>query len=99
MNGITQASRVVREFRVNPQELNMNFDIHCHALLVAAGYSHEHYPESWEDIGGPENGPNLVGGPAFDAYYMPDGKGGEHEIIVVRGEIVQHGMVPTGPEF
>lgn len=37
------------------------------ALLVA-GYEYEYCAESWEDVGGPESGPKLVGGPSAHVY-------------------------------
>jgi hypothetical protein len=73
----------------------MNFDIHCHALLIAVGYSHEHVEESWEDVGGPESGPKLVGGPAADIYWLEESPTKDHQIVVVRGEIVEMEYVPA----
>lgn len=44
----------------------MNID--NHELLIAHGYSHTHYPETWEDVGNGESGPMLDGGPAYEEY-------------------------------
>ena len=57
--------------------------VHDAALLNAAGYSCEHYPATWQDIGGPENGPKLIGGPAFNEW-----RNGDHIIVVSEGEVV-----------
>lgn len=76
-----------------------------HELLTDQGaYIHEHYPDSFEDIGGAESGPKLVGGPAFDAY-----SGESHDFIVDEsGKIVHVHLIDwederlygqmTGPE-
>lgn len=39
-----------------------------HAHLTAAGFTHTHVPEEWQDVGGPERGPNVQGHHAFDMY-------------------------------
>lgn len=75
------------------------FDKHCAALLNALGYACEHLPATWEDVGGPERGPHLVGGPACDVWHRPDGKGGVHEIIVVDGDIVEEQTTPDFDAF
>jgi hypothetical protein len=50
---------------------------------------HEHCPETFEDIGDAENGPQLTGGPAFDRY-----AGDSHEIIMdYTGLIVHMGAI------
>jgi hypothetical protein len=41
---------------------------HAHEYLLAMGYKHEHVEADWEDIGGMENGPIIVGNDAFDMY-------------------------------
>lgn len=44
-------------------------NIFAHRMLTDQGaYVHTHYPDSWEDIGDAENGPQVVGGPAYDEY-------------------------------
>ena len=44
----------------------LNLEVHKH--LIALGYTHEYFPEDWEDTGGPEYGPRLEGHPAYDQY-------------------------------
>lgn len=40
-----------------------------HRMLTDQGACvHEHHPSSFEDIGDAENGPQLIGGPAYDSY-------------------------------
>jgi hypothetical protein len=61
----------------------------AHDFLTDEGaYFHEHVPESWEEEGNTDNGPRLVGGPAFDVY-----SGDSHQIIIQGGVIVE--MMPT----
>lgn len=49
-----------------------------HLMLTDQGaFVHEHIPDSFEDVGDAENGPELIGGPAFDRY-----SGDSHEFIV-----------------
>lgn len=44
-----------------------NFNLH--RLLTDQGACvHVHYPDSFEDVGDAENGPELTGGPAYDEY-------------------------------
>lgn len=60
--------------------------------LVAMGYTCTHFPESWEDVGGPESGPEMEGGPAYDIWSR-----GQQYYAVVDGAIVDSGVNP--PEF
>lgn len=69
------------------------FDKHSAALLNACGYTCERYEASWEDIGGPENGPHLIGGPAYDEW-----RHGNEFIIVCDGEVVESGTDQTLPD-
>lgn len=57
-------------------------NLRLHHLLTDQGACvHVHYPESFEDVGDAENGPELVGGPAYDEYscdshsFIVDGTG------------------------
>lgn len=59
---------------------------HSAALLNAAGFTCEHVPASWQDIGGPESGPKLVGGPAYEVWSC-----GDQYIIVQDGEVEEYG--------
>ena len=43
-------------------------------LLLAGGFVPEFYEEEWEDIGGPESGPQLSGHPEALVYFLDDGK-------------------------
>jgi hypothetical protein len=50
----------------------------AHRMLTDQGaFVHEHNPETFEDVGDAENGPQLVGGPAFDCY-----EGDSHSLII-----------------
>lgn len=42
------------------------------AQLLAQGYTAVFSPEQWEDIGGPENGPHLVGHVAYTTLSKGD---------------------------
>lgn len=57
--------------------------------LLAKGYTHEHLEESWEDVGGPENGPKLIGHPECDVYALRD-----HYYVFQDGELVEEGNDP-----
>ena len=50
------------------------FDLAAHDALTALGYRRERIEEDWEDVGGPESGPDLVGGPAADIYEDADSR-------------------------
>jgi hypothetical protein len=63
--------------------VTVNIDHHDERLLSALGYSKTHHPASWEDVGGVESGPRLIGGPAHDLWQR-----GEHCLVVECGELV-----------
>lgn len=44
----------------------------AHGYLLEMGYTHTHVEAEWEDIGGPENGPIIVGHGEFDMYESDD---------------------------
>ena len=67
-------------------------------LLKAAGYEHAFYPEEWEDVGGPESGPKIVGNPDTDVWTLPLSEHWEHEIAVVGGMVVSDLVVPVYPD-
>lgn len=67
-------------------------------LLTVAGYTHEFHPENWEDVGGPESGPKLSGHPDIDVWTLPFGTKGDHEVVVIEGEVVSNDFQPAGPE-
>jgi hypothetical protein len=48
--------------------------------------------EDWEDIGGPESGPRIVGHPAYVEWLR-----GDEYIIVVDGEVAERGVNPPLP--
>lgn len=52
-------------------------------LMCLLGFELSRHPESWEDVGGPESGPHIVGGPAYDQWTQ-----GSFAIIVVDGQVV-----------
>ncbi len=56
------------------------FNLVAHEFLCSQGYTHERAPEDWEDVGDPENGPRLVGGPAYDIYITDD-----HYVVILDG--------------
>lgn len=62
-------------------------------LLLAAGYVCEAIPAFWEDIGGPESGPKLVGHKGYDQWVSPT----NHLIAVEDGWIVYEAQLP--PEW
>lgn len=44
----------------------------AHEALTIAGYDYTHFDCTFEDIGDPENGPELTGHPSFDLYADAD---------------------------
>ncbi len=56
------------------------FNPQAHDFLVNNGYTHVYDPASWEDVGGPENGPKVIGGPAVDIYDPVDRT--QHAILI-----------------
>lgn len=46
------------------------------------GYTSRKVPEEWEDIGGPENGPKLVGHPAYTEWTKPDTNGTSVHVLI-----------------
>ena len=48
------------------------FNAAAHDFLVNNGYTHEFYEAEWDDVGGPESGPKIVGHPAIDVYSPVD---------------------------
>jgi hypothetical protein len=66
-------------------------------LLAAAGYVHQFFPATWEDIGGPESGPKLSGHPDTHVWFLT-GAASTHEIIVVDGMVVEVQDTPLSPE-
>lgn len=51
-------------------------------LLEAFGFTATEHPETWKDIGGPESGPKVVGGPAYTEW-----DNGKTSVYVVDGFI------------
>ncbi len=68
-------------------------DQHTAVLLQAAGYTCQKHAAEWEDIGGPESGPKVVGHPDYDEW-----TNGDDYLIVVGGEVVEVGTNPPTPE-
>lgn len=64
-------------------------------LLTALGYELEHIDAHWEDVGGPENGPKLVGHNAYDLWARPNDKDIKHYIVVQDGQVVDMGTYDT----
>jgi hypothetical protein len=63
-------------------------------LMSLLGFQCTVHPESWEDVGDAENGPRIIGGPAYDEwtrseYLIKDGKVIRRDFSVY----VQGGMV------
>lgn len=44
------------------------YNLAAHEFLCSQGYTYTHEPASWADVGGPDSGPRVIGGPAYDAY-------------------------------
>jgi hypothetical protein len=63
-------------------------------LMTLFGYTVTHHEATWEDVGGPESGPKLVGCPAHDEWTRSDG----HYVIVADGEIVDIGQYQPTPD-
>lgn len=60
-----------------------------HNFLTDQGaYVHLHITAEWEDVGGPESGPVIVGHEAFDIY-----SGDSHEFVVQDGLIVDQAVI------
>jgi hypothetical protein len=55
---------------VGPPPRPFNEDVHH--WLVELGYERAYCPADFEDVGDAENGPKLVGGPAYDEYTGPE---------------------------
>lgn len=66
------------------------FNEHSALLLTALGFTCTQHPATWEDVGGPENGPKLVGGPAYDEW-SKDGV----SVYVVDGMVQDVEKLPT----
>ncbi len=66
-------------------------------LLTVAGYVRETYKETWEDVGGPESGPRIVGHGAGEAFVLDLPSGAQHVISVEHGEVVDADTYP--PRF
>jgi hypothetical protein len=60
--------------------------------LQALGFVHTHHPADWEDTGGPESGPHLVGHNAYDEYRKDD-----TSVYVEDGIIVAVEKMPPDP--
>ena len=63
-------------------------------LLPALGYELEHIDAHWEDVGGPENGPRLVGHSAYDEWTKSLDETHTHVIVVQDGEVVDVSTEP-----
>jgi len=62
-------------------------------LLTALGFSMQHVPADWEDVGGPESGPKVVGHPEYDVWTK-----GTTAVYVADGMIVEVEELPPNPE-
>jgi hypothetical protein len=65
--------------------------------LQALGFEHTHHPAEWKDIGGPENGPKLIGHNEFDEYSNNDTSVYVEDGIIVAVEKMQ--PTPEGFPF
>ena len=74
----------------------------AHEALLAAGYIYEQVPADWEDVGGPESGPQVVGHQAFDQYSKKLTRGSLVEFIYIAAKDNGHEVLPDyyldGPE-
>ncbi len=57
------------------------------AVLLATGHEHEHYPEHWTDVGGPESGPQMSGHGDLDVYINRELG---HCVVLENGWVVEH---------
>jgi hypothetical protein len=73
--------------------LNIKLTPEVQQTLAALGFTHIHHPADWEDIGGPESGPKLVGHNAYDEYRKDD-----TSVYVEDGIIVAAEKMPPNPE-
>ena len=65
------------------------FDSHHDAILLSAlGYVCTYFPATWEDVGGPESGPELDGSPAYTEWRVTFKENVDHVLVVVDGEVV-----------
>lgn len=55
-----------------------------HDKLIALGFTHTHYEDTYEDVGNGETGPMIEGGPAFDEYLH---KQTNTKVILVEGKV------------
>ena len=62
-------------------------------LLTALGFTLRHVPADWEDVGGPENGPELVGHNEFDVFEK-----GNMAVYVEGGFVRECEILPPDPE-
>ena len=79
------------------QFVPFNFDAGDAALLLAAGYTYQFIPADWEDVGGPESGPDLQGHEDLDVYTLDAGPYKEHTVVIVDGMVVQAEYTPKPP--
>lgn len=63
--------------------MSTHFDHHDAQLLRALGFEAKHQPASWQDIGGPENGPRLIGGPACTHWTRTADDGKTVDVVTV----------------
>jgi hypothetical protein len=57
--------------------------------LMEMGFVHTYYPAEWEDVGGPENGPDLQGHDEYSVWTL-----GQAYIVVQDGAVVEAGRNP-----
>jgi hypothetical protein len=74
--------------------MNIPFTARLQAALTAAGYVHEFFPAQWEDVGGPESGPQLAGHNDFHVWSLAVNPGALQQVVVVDGHIVEVEMAP-----
>ena len=63
------------------------FNAAAHDFLVNNGYTHEFVEADWEDVGGPESGPQLSGHDAYDVYDPVDRD--QRQIFILDGGVVE----------
>ena len=77
----------------------LNFDKHDAALLNAMGFTCERCPADWHDDGDAENGPHLVGGPAYELWSRPIGNDRVEVVVVCEGEIREVSVEPNWADY
>jgi hypothetical protein len=72
-------------------KLSQPFTAEDETLLLQDGWIRTEEPAHWEDIGGPESGPELDGHEAYTIWEK-----GDYSVIVYDGEVADAEELPPG---